>query len=144
VLGRLPRPRRTFAGGLETRHYLSVHSRPGQSPVHLSLAAYLTPEDATAGTREALETVADRVQPGWRDELVAEPRHLARMRALTAIPTAVAGGLAGRLGPTLPDAPGLVLAGDWVGSEGLLMDAAPASARAAVGTVLGERRAVAA
>jgi phytoene dehydrogenase-like protein len=109
------------------------------APVHLSLAAYLTPDDRTSGTRETLEAIADTVQPGWRAELVAEPRHLARMTVHTAIASAAAGGLAGRPGPELAGAPGLALAGDWVGAEGMLLDASLASARAAARALLATR-----
>lgn len=136
VLHRLPRPSRTFAAGIDSPHYFSIHTRPGQTPVHVSVAAYLAAEDRTSGTPEALEAIVDAVQPGWRAELIAEPRHLARVKALTAIPTAAAGGLAGRPGPTLPGASGLALAGDWVGGEGLLLDGALASARAAASALL--------
>lgn len=139
LLRRLPRPRRTFAVGLDSPHYLSIHSPRGSRPVHLSLAAYLTPDDRTSGTRETLEAIADTVQPGWRAELVAEPRHLARMTVHTAIASAAAGGLAGRPGPELAGASGLALAGDWVGAEGMLLDASLASARAAARALLATR-----
>lgn len=138
-LRRLPRPRRRFAVGLDSPHYLSVHSPRGSHPVHLSIAAYLTPEDHSSGTRESLEAIADAVQPGWREELVSWPRHLARMTVHTAIPSAAAGGLAGRPGPAIPDAPGLALAGDWIGPEGMLLDAALASARSAAQALLATR-----
>lgn len=143
-LRRLPQARRRFALGLDTPHYLSVHSPRGGVPVHLSIAAYLTEADRGSGTRAALEWVADLVQPGWRGELLGEPRHLARMRSTTAIPTPQTGGLGGRHAGALPDAPGLALAGDWVGPEGMLMDAALASARSAAATLLTAREAIAA
>lgn len=54
------------------------------------------------------------------------------------------GGLPGRSPGTLPDAPGLALAGDCVGPEGMLMDSALASARAAAATLLATREAIAA
>jgi hypothetical protein len=142
ALRRLPRPRRIFALCLDTPHYLSVHSPPGRTPVHLSLAAHLTPEDRTSGTRAALEAVADAVQPGWRRELLAEPRHLARMTSHSAIPSAAAGGIAGRPAVCPPEWPGLALAGDWVGGEGILMDATLASARRAAEALRGARVAV--
>jgi hypothetical protein len=36
--------------------------------------------------------------------------------------------MAGRPGPRVPDAPGAFVVGDWVGDEGMLLDAALASA----------------
>ncbi len=127
-LRRLPRPRRAFAAGLDTPHYFSIHSRPGTAPVLVTIAAYLAPGDRTSGTRAALEAVADAVQPGWLGELVDEPRFLPRMTSHTAIPAA---GLTRRPAVTPTGAPGLALAGDWVGPHGLLTDAALSSAGAA-------------
>lgn len=100
----------------------------------LSLAAYLAPGDATSGTRERLEAVADLLQPGWRAELVAA-RHLPRQVAVPVVPAprGVPGGNSpgGRPAAMVPGAPGLALAGDWVGPEGLLVDSALASGAAA-------------
>jgi phytoene dehydrogenase-like protein len=62
------------------------------------------------------------------------------MTTITAIPTPERGGLAGRPGPALPGVPGAYLAGDWVGPEGLLLDAALASAAAAARAALAAPR----
>jgi hypothetical protein len=48
-----------------------------------------------------------------------------------ALCTAEKGGFAGRPGPAVPGIRGLFVAGDWVGPEGVLADAALASARRA-------------
>jgi hypothetical protein len=45
--------------------------------------------------------------------------------------TARGGGLAGRPGPAVQGAAGLYVAGDWVGADGMLVDASFASARRA-------------
>jgi phytoene dehydrogenase-like protein len=130
----LPRPRATFALGIDDPVYLSVHSA----------AAHLAPKggaliqsikyggtDAVADER-ALERLLDRFQPGWR-ELIVHRRFLPSMVVANALVT--------------PSAPrpsvatsvrGLYLAGDWVGDEGLLSDAALASARAASKAILAE------
>jgi hypothetical protein len=50
------------------------------------------------------------------------------MVATNALVTARDGGLAARPGPRVPDASGVFLVGDWVGKEGMLLDAAMASA----------------
>jgi phytoene dehydrogenase-like protein len=78
----------------------------------------------------ALDALLDRLQPGYRD-LVIERRFLPRLVVASDIPSAARGGLAGRPAPRVPDARGLFVAGDWVGPEGCLADAALASARAA-------------
>ena len=56
-------------------------------------------------------------------------RFLPRMVAVSAIPTPATGGLAGR--PAIDRGDGLFVAGDWVGSEGWLLDAALSSGAAA-------------
>jgi hypothetical protein len=58
-------------------------------------------------------------------------RYLPRMTTVTAIPTPQTGGLPGRPGVALPGHAGAFVAGDWVGPEGLLLDAAVSSAVAA-------------
>jgi phytoene dehydrogenase-like protein len=141
-LRRLPSPRRTFALGLDEPVYFSDHSRvarvapEGAHTVHI--AKYLTPEDTDAAAHERqLEALADLVQPGWRDELAAR-RYLPNMTVVSTTPSPESGALAGRPGPGVPGIAGLYVAGDWVGSEGWLADAALASARRAAGVALAQ------
>ena len=82
-----------------------------------------------------LEDLLDAAQPGWREVLV-ERQYLPRIEAVGALPTAVGGGFASRPGPRVPALENLYLAGDWVGSEGFLVDASAASARSAARSVL--------
>jgi hypothetical protein len=70
------------------------------------------------------------VQPGWRAE-VAHRRFLPDMIVMNAMPLASRGGASGRPAPRVEDVEGLFVAGDWVGREGLLVDASLASAREA-------------
>ena len=142
VLDRLPHPRRRFAFGVAEPHYASIHTPRGTTPALLTLAAYLTAEDRTSGTRARLEAVADLLQPGWRDELVTA-RHLPRMTVVPLIPGPTTAELSfacrvpapGRPAAAVPGAAGLALAGDWVGEEGLLLDAALASGAAAAASL---------
>ncbi len=60
------------------------------------------------------------------DDIVTS-RFLARLTVAGAAPIASAGGLPGRPGVTASGAQGVFLAGDWVGPEGLIADAALAS-----------------
>jgi hypothetical protein len=53
------------------------------------------------------------------------------MMVSNALVTAADGGERGRPGPALPELPGLYVVGDWVGPDGMLADAALASARRA-------------
>ena len=82
-----------------------------------------------------LENLLDAAQPGWREVLV-DRQYLPRIEAVGALPTAAGGGFAGRPGPEVPGLENLFLAGDWVGSEGFLVDASVASARSAARLVL--------
>ncbi len=135
-LRRLTKPSRRFGLGIDEPTYSSVHT-PKRHPAGdlFSVAAY------GAMPQAGLEAVADTVQPGWRDELLMR-RHLPRMVAVSAISTPATGGLAGRPGVAVPDAPGLFVAGDWIGAQGWLSDAALASAAEAARAVVRAPRAV--
>lgn len=125
---RLPRRTRRFALGVDRPTYLSRHSPPGRRDgCLLSLASY------AAEGRPALEKLADAVQPGWREQVLFE-RFLPRMVPVSAMASAATGGLAGR--PAVDRGDGLYLAGDWIGPEGWLVDAAIASGAAAAAAAL--------
>lgn len=127
-LRKLPRRSRRFALGLDRPDYLSRHSPPGHpGGTLLSLGGY------ARQPREQLEALADAVQPGWREQATLQ-RFLPRMVAVSAIATPQTGGLAGR--PAVDRGGGLFLAGDWLGPEGWLTDAALASGAAAAAAAL--------
>jgi glycine/D-amino acid oxidase-like deaminating enzyme len=129
-LRRLPRRTQRFALGVDKPTYLSRHSPPDQRDgVLLSLASY------AREPRQSLEGMADVVQPAWREQVTFE-RFLPRMVPLTAIATPNSGGLGGR--PAVDRGEGLYLAGDWIGPEGWLVDAAIASGAAAATAALGK------
>jgi phytoene dehydrogenase-like protein len=136
ALTSLPRPKTTFALGVDRPLYLSVHSRTArvapEGAALVSTMKYLSPAEPPDAARDGAELEAwlDRLQPGWRDVLVAR-RWLPAMVASSALPTASGGGVAGRPGPRVPDAPGVFVVGDWVGGEGMLLDASLASAERA-------------
>jgi phytoene dehydrogenase-like protein len=136
ALDALPAPRSTFGLGIDAPLYFSVHSAVANlTPGHGALvhvAKYLDPAIAPDATRDLadLERFTDLLQPGWRDHVVHR-RFLPHVTVSHALVTARGGGLAGRPGPAVDGAPGLYVAGDWVGSEGMLADASFASARRA-------------
>jgi phytoene dehydrogenase-like protein len=139
-LSRLPRPKARFALGIDCPLYASVHSAyaelgpAGQAVLHV--AKYLSPEeggDAKSDERE-LEQLLDLVQPGWR-EVAVERRFLPNMQVSNALVTAADGGMGGRPGPAVPGSDDLFVAGAWVGSRGMLVDASLASAREAAGMI---------
>lgn len=136
ALDRLPNPGCPFALGIDRPLYLSVHSLSarlapsGGAMMHVARYLGSEPEADPREVEAELEGVLDQVQPGWRAHVSAR-RFLPNMVAVTAIDRADRGGRAGRPGPAVPGVTGLFVAGDWVGPEGMLADAALASARSA-------------
>lgn len=130
----LPKPNRTFVLGVDTPVYIQCHSMyadlapPGT--VLLSAAMYLPvgEEPAAEQARATLEGALDRFQPGWRDERITE-RFLPSLTVTEGIPQ----WRQPRPAEDAPWVPGIYLAGDWVGSEGFLAEAALVSARRAAG-----------
>lgn len=122
--------RTTFALGLDAPTYYSKHSPPKHDGVLMSAMSY------AGAPLEELEGVADTVHPGWRDRVTLH-RHLPRMVPIGAI-------AAPAERPSVQRAPGLYVAGDWIGAEGWLSDAAFASGAAAAQAALTQRVAVAA
>ncbi|MGA0532607.1 FAD-dependent oxidoreductase [Hansschlegelia sp. KR7-227] len=127
-LRRLPPNARDFALGIDAPFYLSVHSGSanltpaGGALVHV--VKYLPIGEPPAKYLvEELEGVADLVMPGWREEEVTRQT----LRGMV-----VSHGLPRwdrpRASVEIIDAPGLFLAGDWVGDVGMVGDAAAASA----------------
>lgn len=148
ALRSLPNPKRTFALGIDDPHYFAVHSawaqlapkggalihtvkyRKEESATDVELEGERRRDAASAADEQALEALLDRMQPGWRN-VVVHRRFLPSMTVANALVT-----------PSAPrpsavtDVQGLYLAGDWVGNEGLLSDAALASARTAAKAIL--------
>lgn len=139
-LDRLPNPASLVALGVDEPLYLSVHSAVARlapeagALVHVMRYGGLGARPAAA-VRARLEELLAAVQPGWRAAVVRE-RFLPELVVTNAMATAAQGGLAGRPGPAVPDVPGLYVAGDWVGKEGMLSDAGLVSARAAAQAIL--------
>ncbi|MBO9596993.1 MAG: NAD(P)/FAD-dependent oxidoreductase [Cohnella sp.] len=132
VVSGMPQPAAKFALGADYPWYYSNHSA----------VARLTDDDrksdessdAIRNERE-LERFLDRIQPGWRKHVV-ERRYLPHMTVSHGVVTASGGGLAGRPGVCVAGRPGLYVAGDWVGSEGMLLNASLASAKEAAQCII--------
>lgn len=136
ALSRLPNPKATFALGMDRPLYLSVHSAvaklapEGSALIHV--AKYLSPTDADAPetAERELESLMDLMQPGWR-ALIVHRRFMPHLIVSNDLARASCRGTQGRPGPPVDGVPGLFVAGDWVGNEGLLVDASLSSARRA-------------
>lgn len=152
ALSRLPNAKQTFAIGVDKPYYYSVHSQyahltpHGGALVHVAKYGSMTSpgvsadydgemtgrSDADRLDEEELERFLDDLQPGWR-ELVVHKRFLPSLAVANAMksPTSY------RPQPQT-SVRGLYIAGDWVGCEGVLADAALTSARTAARTILAE------
>jgi phytoene dehydrogenase-like protein len=142
-LRRLPNPKAIFALGIDRPTYLSVHSQTARlAPSEHALVStmkYLDPAEPSdpEQDRVELESLLDRLQPGWR-ELEVERGWLPSMTATNAIATVATSGTMARPDARVPDAPGLWVVGDWVGREGMLLDASLASAETAADEAAGD------
>jgi phytoene dehydrogenase-like protein len=153
ALSSLPQPKCTFAVGIDSPVYLSVHSahavlaprggalihtakyradsHPTQSAEDYDGNTLRLSETSKAEEHE-LENLLDLMQPGWRAVVV-------HRRFLPAITVSNALRMPDTPRPA-PETPirGLYIAGDWVGPEGALADAALSSARVAARAMLDE------
>lgn len=134
-VGLIGEPQRRFVLGLDEPMYMSRHDPPAQLAPEghslVSLAEYLS-QDADRDREEArgrLEDFAKRC--GIRTERIAKTRYLHDMVVAHGMPLAANSGLAGRPPVEVPGLEGLFAAGDWIGSDGLLADAALASGKKA-------------
>lgn len=133
--------RHRFVHGIDQPLYLSSHAPPADlAPDGHSLMTamwYHAPGEEPSPEAGRSTLAAHLTRAGLP---VAEPsmqRYLHRMVVANGTPLATNGGEAGRPGVVVTDRPGALVAGDWVGAEGLLSDAAAASGRAAARHLLG-------
>jgi phytoene dehydrogenase-like protein len=109
----------TFAVGIDRPLYFSVHSRwaqltpKGGALVHVSRYG--------GGDQAELEGLLDEMQPQWRDSVV----HCRFLPSMVVSNSTSAAGTPRP--PSRTPIEGVHLAGDWVGDEGMLSDAALAA-----------------
>jgi phytoene dehydrogenase-like protein len=151
ALSSLPSPATKLALGIDRPHLLAVHSAfaqltpRGGALVHVAKyrkqrAAIVDDElesdeprrggSDVAAEEQELEAVLDQWQPGWRDVLV----HRRFLPSMTVAHSLVTPGM--QRPAVVTPLSGLYLAGDWVGDEGILADAALASARTAARAII--------
>jgi phytoene dehydrogenase-like protein len=118
--------RTRFALGLDEPLYLSPHAPPGRlAPEGRGLVHVMRYGSRTAKEdRAQLLAAAQACGIGQAD--IATERFLPRMVVVTSLP-APGTGLAGRPPAAVPGAPGIFVAGDWVGPRGWLSDCSLAS-----------------
>ncbi len=134
ALDRLPEDAAIFGLGMDEPLYYSLHSRwaklgpEGGAVVHVGKYMGSRVSDAVAD-RAQPEHFADLLMPGWRKHV-----HYARFLPEMHVTHAVMG-LDGRPDVDAVGIPGVRIAGDWVGPEGMLADAAVASGRRAAQSI---------
>jgi hypothetical protein len=134
----LPRGAARVALSIDQPLYLSVHSVVARlAPAGGALAhvcKYLSGAGDAATDRRELERFADLAIPGWREEAEVV-RFLPRMTVTAAV-------FSQRGRPAVDELgiPGVALAGDWVGAEAMLADAAVATGLRAADMVQLQRR----
>ncbi len=131
-------PDERFVLGIDKPTYFSVHGPPASmapegkaaavAMKYLPIGAETTLDEDCADLEEVARLAGATAIVDWRV--------LRRMTVAHGIPLASAGGLAGRPAVAVAERPGVFLAGDWVGPEGLLADAALASADRAAAAAL--------
>ena len=130
--------------GVDEPLYLSVQSdrsrvAPAGSAV-VQLAKFLpVGESVGDGVRQQLEGLMDAHAPGWRADVI-HARYLPGLTVTHDACLVSTGGRRGRIPPDATGMPGLYLAGDWIGGEGMLAQASIASAARAADLAVAFRR----
>jgi phytoene dehydrogenase-like protein len=133
-LARVPSP--GYLLGVDEPLYGSTQSPPARQAPDGQAVVAIVRYQARSAAEDRPQLEGHLRQVGVAAEDVVTSRFLARMVVSGAIPRADRGGLAGRPTVTATGISGVFLAGDWVGSIGLLTDASLASAREAAGAAL--------
>lgn len=136
ALTELPQKDNFYVLGFDKPFYLSVHSKyakltPNRGHL-LHVVKYLSRNDGNnfAKVQSELEEYLDLLQPGWK-KFVVRKRFLPNMTVSNAVVTASHGGVHGRPSTRVSDVKNLYVVGDWIGTEGMLVDASISSARQA-------------
>ncbi len=130
----LPAPRFPNVLGIDMPLYLTVQSDvaavapPGGAVIHVG--KYLRPSEEGGDHRAELESMLDVAQPAWRDHVV-NARYVPRSLVSGDHARLDTDGTTGRPTVDALGVDGLMLAGDWIGPNGMIGDAAICSGAAA-------------
>lgn len=137
-----------FLHGVDEPLYFAQQAPPaGVAPDGGGVAAvgrYLAPGERPEAAATRAQLLAHAARAGVEPDNVGIERYLHHMVTAHGMPLAARGGFAGRPAVAVPGRPGLYVAGDYVGGEGLLADAAFASGERAGRLAAAHRVAVAA
>lgn len=134
-LGVTAPPRHRFALGIDVPWYASTHAPPARlapdGMAVVQLMRYQRPDEQRPASEQQADLRGFATELGIEPEQIVEERFLARMVVAGSLPAAATGGMGGRPAVEVPEHPGVLVAGDWVGPDGLLLDAVAASATTA-------------
>ncbi|MED1865279.1 FAD-dependent oxidoreductase [Fictibacillus nanhaiensis] len=138
ALKKLPRSSHHFAIGIDQHILFSNHSRAcslGQNgEIVIQMIKYLgTKKEESANVhKQELESILDLMQPGWRKELVSQQF----LPSMIVVQDTISVHDKQYFGPSVPQIPGLYIAGDGAGHGEMLVDAAFASAKRAAKAIM--------
>lgn len=138
ALNKLPNPNHNFAIAVDQHILFSNHSRASKlsedGSAVLQLIKYLgTEKDGNAKNhKQELEGIMDLMQPGWREKVIAQ-QFLPQM---TVVQDTITVDDKRFFGPSIPEIPGLYIAGDGTGHGEMLVDAAFASSKRAAEAII--------
>ncbi|HFK1710830.1 TPA: hypothetical protein ACGXNW_004585 [Bacillus mycoides] len=141
ALNRLPNSERAFALGLDQPFYFSIQSlstklsENGAYVLHVMKYNDNRSQTDPKEDKKQLTNLLDLLQPGW-DKEVASIRFLPKIMVAHDSRTIHHDGAGSAPGVFVPEVNGLYVAGDWVGLEGRLADAAMISAKLAAQGVI--------
>ena len=128
ALRRVPDP--GYVLGIDVPAYATTQSPPARMAPDGGAVVSVVRYGARSAEEDRPELESMLAAAGVADDDVVHKRLLARMVVTGATPTPALGGMAGRPAATT-NLPGVFVAGDWVGPDGMLVDASLASAEAA-------------
>jgi phytoene dehydrogenase-like protein len=138
ALNNLPNPNHNFAIAVDQHVLFSNHSRAStlsnNGSAVLQLIKYLGTEKNSDPKihKQELEEVMDLMQPGWRENVIAQ-QFLPQM---TVVHDTITVDDKRYFGPSIPEIPGLYIAGDGTGHGEMLVDAALASSKRAANAII--------
>jgi phytoene dehydrogenase-like protein len=130
-LGLTRPPERPVLFGFAEPLYLSTHCPPADLAPEGGAVVQLMRYGARDAATDRARLTELATGAGIAPDTIVEQRFLARMHVAWTVPTADRGGLRGRPDAQVPRHDRVFVAGDWVGPEGLLADAAITSGAAA-------------
>ncbi|MEW9182104.1 FAD-dependent oxidoreductase [Bacillus mycoides] len=133
-LKQLPNPLHHFALGLDQPIFFTNQSRAAKlsedGSIVVSLIKYHNPVlelNHIQEEKEQLENMMELLHPNWKREVVAQ-QYLPKITVVHDFPHI---DRVEKPGPSIPEMPGVYVAGDWAGHDEILADAAVASGKRA-------------